>query len=292
VRFMNIQIRHPLFIAVAQRGILRAPRSASASPAACLRPHPVRGKPGFSHLRAHDPQRRADGAANCAARRRCRSTSPSTSFTEAAHAAITLPRTARGLQDRHRGSIHSRHRPRIREARPDACSVSKSSISRSSAGLRDGTVDCGSSAAVVSTIRHHEIAREKCVRASRSGTGERAALGLLGDILAADHRVLDTGSVARLLAGTEYHMGRPPTWRSRHRRWSRIAAVASGKGISIRPRAPPSIIRARRGVQAIVDMPDASWRSPIGPAPTAIADFVAAVKRVSSAKGREAGLAG
>jgi len=186
------------------------------------------------------------------------------------------------------------------KARPDASLCLKEfDFSDPSAGLRDGTVDCGIIRPPVGLddLDIIEIAREKCVACIPIGhrLSEQPSV-LLGDILGEPIIASSTPGVWRdYWLATEYRMGTPA-----HVAFeastveSELQAVASGKGISITAESTAKYY-SRPGVvfKAIVDMPDCVMAIAHRPAPNRlIADFVAAVKRVSSAKGREAGLAG
>jgi DNA-binding transcriptional LysR family regulator len=175
--------------------------------------------------------------------------------------------------------------------RPDAqLRLEEFDFSDPSAGLRDGTVDCGiiRPPVGVDDIDVVEIAREKCVACLPIGhrLGERHSV-TLGDIfddpiiaavtpgvwrdywIASDHRNAKPADVVFEASTVE----------------SELQAVASGKGISITCESTAKFY-ARPGVifKTITDMPECVMGVGHRRPPTKlVSDFISVVKRVSAA---------
>ena len=177
------------------------------------------------------------------------------------------------------------------KARPDASLYLKEfDFSDPSAGLRDRSVDCGIIRPPVGLddLDIVEIAREKCVACFPVGhrLGEQQSV-LLSDILGDPIIASSTPGIWRdYWLATEYRMGTPAKVAFEASTVeSELQAVASGKGISITAESTAKYY-SRPGVmfKTITDMPDCVMAVAYRPTPNRlVADFVAAVKRVSSA---------
>jgi DNA-binding transcriptional LysR family regulator len=180
------------------------------------------------------------------------------------------------------------------KARPDASICLKEfDFSDPTAGLRDGTVDCGIIRPPVGLddLEIIEIAHEKCVACFPIGhrLGEQESV-LLKDILGEPIIAASTPGIWRdYWLATEYRMGTPAKVAFEASTVeSELQAVASGRGISITAESTAKYY-SRPGVvfKTISDMPDCVMAIAYRPTPNRlVADFVAAVKRVSSTSGR------
>lgn len=176
------------------------------------------------------------------------------------------------------------------KARPDASLCLKEfDFSDPSAGLRDGTVDCGiiRPPVDVDNLDIIEIAHEKCVACFPVGhrLGEHQSV-ILSDILSEPIISSSTPGIWRdYWLATKYRMGTPAKVAFEASTVeSELQAVASGKGISITAESTAKYY-ARPGVvfKTIMDMPDCVMAIAYRPTQNRLlADFVAAVKRVSS----------
>lgn len=175
-------------------------------------------------------------------------------------------------------------------ARPDASLCLKEfDFSDPSAGLRDGTVDCGIIRPPIGMddLSILEIAREKCVACFPSGhrLGERESV-FLSDILGEPIIAASTPGIWRdYWIAAKYRMGTPAKVALEASTVeSELQAVASGKGISITAESTAKFY-SRPGVvfKIIADMPDCVMAIAHRPDPNPlVADFLAAAKRVSS----------
>ena len=177
------------------------------------------------------------------------------------------------------------------KARPDAALCLKEfDFSDPSAGLRDGTVDCGiiRPPVGVDDLTIVEIAHEKCVACFPIGhrLGEQPSV-LLSDILGEPIIGSSTPGVWRdYWLATEYRKGTPAKIAGDASTVeSELQAVASGKGISITAESTAKYY-SRPGVvfKTITDMPDCVMAIAFRGTPNQlVADFVAAMKRASGA---------
>jgi DNA-binding transcriptional LysR family regulator len=179
-------------------------------------------------------------------------------------------------------------------ARPDASLCLKEfDFSDPSAGLRDGTVDCGiiRPPIGIDDLNIMEIAHEKCVACFPVGhrLGDQDTV-LLSDILGEPIIAASTPGIWRdYWLATEYRKGTPAKVAFEASTVeSELQAVASGKGISITAESTAKFY-SRPGVvfKIITDMPDCVMAIAHRPTPNPlVADFLAAAKRVSSANRR------
>jgi DNA-binding transcriptional LysR family regulator len=177
------------------------------------------------------------------------------------------------------------------KARPDALLCLKEfDFSDPSAGLRDGTVDCGIIRPPIglSDLDIVEIAHEKCVACFPIGHRlcERQSV-VLSDILGEPIIASSNPGVWRdYWLATQYRQGTPANIAFEASTVeSELQAVASGKGISITAESTAKYY-SRPGVifKPIADMPDCVMAIAFRRGPNRlIEDFVAAVKRVSGA---------
>jgi DNA-binding transcriptional LysR family regulator len=180
------------------------------------------------------------------------------------------------------------------KARPDASLCLKEfDFSDPSAGLRDGIVDCGIIRPPVGLddIDIVEIAHEKCVACFPIGhrLGEKRSV-IVADILDEPIIASSTPGIWRdYWLATEYRKGAPAKVAFEASTVeSELQAVASGKGISITAESTAKYY-SRPGVvfKTIADMPDCVMAIGYRRTPnTLVADFVAAVKRVSAQMAR------
>jgi DNA-binding transcriptional LysR family regulator len=176
-------------------------------------------------------------------------------------------------------------------ARPDAAICLKEfDFSDPSAGLRDGTVDCGIIRPPIGMddLNIIEIAHERCVACFPIGhrLGEQESV-LLSDILGEPIIAASTPGIWRdYWLATEYRKGAPAKVAFEASTVeSELQAVASGRGISITAESTAKFY-SRPGVvfKIITDMPDCVMAIAHRPAPNPlVTDFLAAAKHVSSA---------
>jgi DNA-binding transcriptional LysR family regulator len=176
-------------------------------------------------------------------------------------------------------------------ARPDASLCLKEfDFSDPTAGLRDGTVDCGIIRPPIGMDNLHiiEIAHEKCVACFPLGhpLGEQESVRLI-DILDEPIIAASTPGIWRdYWLATEYRKGTPAKVALEASTVeSELQAVASGRGISITAESTAKFY-SRPGIvfKVIADMPDCVMAIGHRPSPNPlVADFLAAAKRVSTA---------
>jgi DNA-binding transcriptional LysR family regulator len=176
-------------------------------------------------------------------------------------------------------------------ARPDASLCLKEfDFSDPSAGLRDGTVDCGIIRPPVGLdgLEVVKIAEEKCVVCvpNEHRLSQQPSV-TLSDILSEPIIASSTPGIWRdYWLATGYRGGTPARVAFEASTVeSELQAVASGKGISITAESTAKYY-SRPGVafKTIVDMPDCVMAIAHRPSPNRlVADFVSAAKRVSDA---------
>jgi DNA-binding transcriptional LysR family regulator len=179
-------------------------------------------------------------------------------------------------------------------ARPEASLCLKEfDFSDPSAGLSDGTVDCGiiRPPIGIDDLSIVEIAHEKCVACFPVGhrLGEQDTV-LLSDILGEPIIAASTPGIWRdYWLATDYREGTPAKVAFEASTVeSELQAVASGKGISITAESTAKFY-SRPGVvfKIITDMPDCVMAIAHRPTPNPlVADFLAAAKRVLSGNSR------